>query len=468
MKLLFTLLLLVLVTACSHPQEIIGEGDINSSTGTNDCTLEEQPCRNYVAGDYNVNYTALPRPGWNFSGWVGCADQFPDCSFDIPSSAVDQFWGQTMPPLKAIFTQSSNAPSITTSTQWSAVASTLTIDVNVSKITPTMVRLFPKGIDGDWVELDASAPFSFIVDTSVFEPGEHDMLIIASDSGISVSKSESVTVTGCNGGHHLCNRPYNQVRYATTHNAMSSSTDGWVGPNQHLDVPAQLELGVRALMLDAWNAGDLNLFNQVQVPDEDPSETFLCHAACVLGKQPLQEGLGEITLFLDENPGEVLTIIYESYVTSAELAAAFDAAGLTQYTYQHDGGAWPTLGTMIDAGTRLVAFQDIATDPAYPYLMNIWESAFETDYSAAVPEDFSCDHNRGNPNNDLFIFNNFLTNVFGSPESAEQVNYNPFLTARINECEAFHATMANFVTVDFISIGDAKITVDQLNSTGSF
>ena len=177
-------------------------------------------------------------------------------------------------------------------------------------------------------------------------------------------------------------------------------------------------------MLDAWNPGDLNLFNQIQVPDEDPSQTLLCHAACVLGNQPLEEGLGEITLFLEENPREVLTIIFESHISSAELAAAFDAAGLTQYTYQHDSGAWPTLGTMIDAGTRLVAFQDIATDPAYPWLMNVWEFAFETDY-ASVPADFSCEHNRGNSTNDLFIFNNFLTNVFGSPESAEQVNYNP-------------------------------------------
>jgi polyhydroxybutyrate depolymerase len=109
MKLLLTLLLLILVTACSHPQKIIGEGDINSSTGTNDCTLEEQPCANYVAGDYKVSYTALPRPGWNFSEWIGCADQFPGCSFDIASSAVGQFWGQTMPPLTAVFTQSSSA-----------------------------------------------------------------------------------------------------------------------------------------------------------------------------------------------------------------------------------------------------------------------------------------------------------------------------------------------------------------------
>ena len=468
MKILFALILLIFVTACSHPQEIAGAGDIISSTGKNNCLWEDQPCANYVTGDYNVTYTALPKEGWVFSEWQGCGDQWPDCAFNVPSRTVDLLWGKTAPALTAVFTQSANSPSITTATTWSAVDATLTIDVSVSTITPTSVRLYPKGIADEWVEVDTSAPFSFTIDASAFEPGDHEMLMIANDGDISASKAEVITVSGCNGGHHLCSRTYNQVRYATTHNAMSSSTDGWIGPNQHLDVPAQLEFGVRALMLDTWNAGDLNLFNQIQVPDVDPSQTFLCHAACFLGKQPLEEGLGEITLFLEEKPGEVLTLIFESYITPAELAAAFDAAGLTQYTYQHDSGAWPTLGTMIDAGTRLVAFQDIATDPAYPYLMNIWESAFETDYSAAIPEDFSCEHNRGNPNNDLFIFNNFLTNVFGSPESAEQVNYNPFLTARINECEAFHATMANFVTVDFISIGDTKITVDELNREGSF
>ncbi|MFT5484327.1 MAG: hypothetical protein ACI9GW_002990, partial [Halieaceae bacterium] len=44
MKILFALTLLILITACSHPLEISGEGDINSSSGENDCLLEDQPC----------------------------------------------------------------------------------------------------------------------------------------------------------------------------------------------------------------------------------------------------------------------------------------------------------------------------------------------------------------------------------------------------------------------------------------
>ena len=468
MKILCTLIMLLSITACSHEQKIIGNGDIKSSTGKNDCFLEDQPCPNHVAGNYDVTYTAIPRAGWTFSGWEGCNNQSPQCSFSVPSSTVKLHWGKTVPALVASFIQSTTPPSITASTIWSAAAATLTIDVSVSNIAPHAVRLYPKGIDDEWVEADTSAPFSFTVDTSEFEPGDHEVLIVANDGDTSVSKIEIITVRGCNGKAYLCDRPYNQAHYVTTHNAMSSSTDLWIGPNQNLDVPAQLDFGVRALMLDVWEAGDLNQFNQIQVPGEDPEIILLCHALCAFGKQPLVDGLGEIADFLDANPGEIVTIIFESYISFGQTAAAFEAADLKKYTYQHDGGAWPTLGQMIDADTRLVVFQDVAVDLAYPWLMYVWEHAFENPYAAAVPEDFSCNGNRGDVTNDLFIHNNFLTNIFGSPESAGQVNSNPFLKARIIECEAFHATMANFVTVDFVSIGDTIITVDELNALGPY
>lgn len=357
---------------------------------------------------------------------------------------------------------------ITTTTEWSAAMQTLTMDVAVSHFTPSRVRLYPKGIDADWVEADDSAPFTFSIDISGFDPGDYDMLIVASNDEAEVEKSERVAINGCNGQQSLCTRSYDQVRYVTTHNAMSSSADAWIRPNQNLDVPAQLQEGVRGLMLDTYRAGSMNDFGQPQVPDADPDASFLCHALCALGKQPVAEGLEEIREFLDENPGEVITLIIESYLSHDLTADAFDAAGLTPYTYVHTGSAWPALGQMIDAGTRVVVLQDRAVDATYPWLMNVWSHAFETHFSAATPEDFSCDVNRGTVSNDLFIFNHFLTVVFGAPELAEQVNYNPLLVDRINECEAAHATPANFVTVDFVDIGDAVSAVKTLNDIGGF
>lgn len=356
---------------------------------------------------------------------------------------------------------------VTTTAVWSAAMGTVTLDVQVSP-EPAQVRLYPRGVDDAWVETDTAAPFSFTIDVSGFAPGDYEMLIVADHGDTATDKIESIAINGCNGSQALCNRSYDQVRYVTTHNAMANTTDGWIGPNQHLDVPAQLRAGVHGLMLDTYRAGSTNQFDQVQVPDAEPDAAFLCHALCTLGKQPLAEGLAEIRAFLDEYPGEVVTLIIESYLSHTLTAAAFDEAGLTPYAYVHTADAWPTLGQMIDAGTRLVVLQDRTVDPLYPWLMNVWSHAFETHYSAATPGDFSCAMNRGTAGNDLFIFNHFLTGVFGAPELAEQVNYNPLLAERINECEAQRATPANFITVDFVDIGDAVATVSALNDTGGF
>ena len=359
-------------------------------------------------------------------------------------------------------------PTIATTTQWTAAETTLTLDVTISDFEPTRVRLYPRGIESDWMETDGTAPYSFNIDIAGFTPGDYQMLIVAENDDAEVQKIETFTINACNGEQALCNRSYDQVRYVTTHNAMSSSMDGWVGPNQNLDVPTQLQAGVRALMLDVHRAGNENQFDAIQVPDADPDASFLCHSVCALGKQPLAEGLAEVREFLDNNPGAVITFILESYLSHTLTAQAFDEAELTPYTYVHTGDAWPTLGQMIDAGTRLVVLQDKAADPAYPWLMNVWTHAFETHYSALTPDDFSCDVNRGTTSNALFIFNHFLTDVFGAEELAEQVNYNPYLLDRINECEAFHGVPGNFITLDFVDIGDADSAVKTLNDAGGF
>ena len=453
----------ILAAACSHPLEIVGEGDIESSTQKHDCALEEQPCANFVTGDYRVTYVADPRPGWVFTGWDGCAGQFPLCEFDVPADQVERFAGQTMPPLRAMFAHAAVAPHMFVATDWSASSGLLTVEVTFTDFSPSRVQLFPAGLAGDWIEEDAAAPFVFTLDSTRLEPGMHVLRVVADDGAEAISDTAMFAVPGCNGRHDLCDRRFDEVRYATTHNAMSSSARGWSGPNQAWDVPTQLAMGVRGLMLDTYRAGDLNLLGLVQVPDVDPDSAYLCHSICAIGKQPLVEGLAEIRAFLDDNPGAVVTLILESYLSHSLTAAAFDAAGLTPYAYVHDGGAWPTLGQMIDAGSRLVVLQDVAVNPAYPWLMNVWTHAFETHFSASVPEDFSCADNRGTPGSDLFIFNHFLTDVFGSPALAEQVNHNPLLQERIAECELTHGAIANFVTVDFVDIGDVLTTIDELN-----
>lgn len=110
-QLLPTLVFTLLCLGCSHPLEIVGDGDIVSSTGVNDCAREDQPCQNLIAGEYNVTYTAVPREGSVFVGWAGCSSTSPNCSFYYPASMVRQFWGRVAPPLRATFeVDSGNSP----------------------------------------------------------------------------------------------------------------------------------------------------------------------------------------------------------------------------------------------------------------------------------------------------------------------------------------------------------------------
>jgi hypothetical protein len=260
----------------------------------------------------------------------------------------------------------------------------------------------------------------------------------------------SVPAPKCNGHEELCERRYDQVSYAMTHNAMSNAAAAWVLPNQNFGITRQLEDGVRGLMLDTY---------------EDDGELLLCHSTCLAGSQPLVEGLGEITRFLDDNPNEVVSIIFENYITHAQTASAFEDSDLLGYVYAHAvGDPWPSLRTLIDANTRLVVFQEkLPQEDEYPWLMNIWDHAWETPFSFGAPEDFVCDPNRGNPDNPLFLLNHFLTGLGGAPELAEMVNYDPLFIDRAEQCEEEGAALPNFVAVDFYDIGDLFEVVDSLN-----
>ncbi|MBM4242972.1 MAG: hypothetical protein FJ148_04050 [Deltaproteobacteria bacterium] len=258
----------------------------------------------------------------------------------------------------------------------------------------------------------------------------------------------SRAVYACNGAPELCDRRYDEVSYATTHNAMSNAEDAFGGPNQQYAVTRQLADGVRGLMLDTHY---------------DAGQTMLCHAFCVLGKRPLVATLTDIREFLDSHPYEIVSIIFESYVSANDTRIAFEAAGLAPNLHTQPVAApWPTLREMIAADRRLVVFTD-SQGGTYGWYHDVWSYAFETHYSFATPADLSCTPNRGNPANRLFILNHFLTQIFGSPMLAEQINHNPLFIDRAGACAAANAALPNFVTVDFHDIGDTLQVVDALN-----
>jgi hypothetical protein len=251
----------------------------------------------------------------------------------------------------------------------------------------------------------------------------------------------------CNGATSLCTRRYDQVAYATTHNAMSNADENWIFPNQQHGISRQLDDGIRALMLDTHYRD---------------GETDLCHAYCELGHERLADGLAKIKRFLDKRPNDVVSIIFESYVEEADVEEAFDEAGLLDYLHEEAvDEPWPTLRELIDAGTRLVVFTDERGDE--PWHHYVWDYASETPFSFAAPSDFTCAPNRGNPNNSLFILNHFLTQTVGSAQLAQQVNYDPLFIDRAFQCQDERNRLPNFVTVDFYDIGDVFSVTNALN-----
>jgi len=259
---------------------------------------------------------------------------------------------------------------------------------------------------------------------------------------------DTVASLPCNGHTALCGRRFDQVAYVTTHNAMANAADGFKLPNQDDDVPTQLAKGVRAFMLDTH---------------DEAGVVMLCHSVCQLGKKPLVETLTALATFLEANPREVVSILFESYVTEAATAAVFDEAGLLpRVRAQAPGEPWPTLNEMIAADTRLVVFSDNATGTV-PWHLPVWDHAFETHWSAKTVDDFSCAPNRGDPANPLFILNHFLTNPAASKTLAAEANANPFFLERAEACQQATGQLPNFVTVDFATIGDVGAVVDALN-----
>ena len=297
----------------------------------------------------------------------------------------------------------------------------------------------------------------------------------------------------CNGHAELCDRRYNQVAYAATHNSMSTVADDFTSPDQGRSIDDQLANGIRAFLIDVYSGtptaervctdptpllvkqlrreqGQATLDQLLSVrnsrcpPAGGPTaSTYLCHSFCELGATKFSDSLATVRGFLHDHPNDVVTLILEDYADASDIAAAFRDAGLEGSLVHHEPGEpWPTLHQMKQRGTRLVVFAQNQGGDA-PGLLDAFKEMGETPYSSHSAADFSCRPNRGLAESPpLFLLNHWVDDP-NLRAAAAMVNEFDVLGARAHRCEQERRHIPNFVAVNFAEDGDLLRVVDDLN-----
>ena len=254
----------------------------------------------------------------------------------------------------------------------------------------------------------------------------------------------------CNGDAALCWLPFDELVLPGTHNSMSNAADGWIAPNQQFGLARQLDDGIRGMLLDS---------------KEFEGDLYLCHGDCYRGSILLSEALTIITDFLVQHPGEVLAIIFQDSISPEQTEQAFAEAGLDALVYTHEeGAAWPLVGELVAADTRLLVSAEF-TGPPPAWYHHAWDLFQDTHYAFTGVDVIHCDPNRGNPDNPLFLMNHWVDGFLGLPleMDAEVANQSEVLLEQVDRCFEERGVMPNLVAVDFYAVGDLFEVVDQLN-----
>jgi hypothetical protein len=201
---------------------------------------------------------------------------------------------------------------------------------------------------------------------------------------------------------------------------------------------------------------------------------YLCHSFCELGGTPLSDVLHQLHDFLVANPGEVVVVINQDYVTPEDFVGAVEKAGLGDLVYRGPTGhgRWPTLRQMIDSDQRVVFLAENHAGAAPWYHLAYGSITEETPYAFSKPPQLtdpaglaaSCRPNRGPAGAPLFLVNHWITtDPVPLPSNAAKVNAYEPLVRRLRECERLRHHIPNLVAVNFYRQGDLFRAVDALN-----
>jgi hypothetical protein len=333
------------------------------------------------------------------------------------------------------------------------------------------------------------------------------VVAIATFVGTGGTSTAAPTPDACNGSLSLCSRSLENVALPATHNSMSAPLPGWFASQQDRPIADQLHDGIRGLLIDTHYADRLpngklrtyvsderQLRFQAQHDGVSPTAVdaalrtrerlgfsgegtrgiYLCHAFCELGGTTLASVLSDLHDFLVANPGEVVVVINQDYITPADFVSAVQKAGLETLAYRGPTthGHWLTLRQMIDRNQRVLFLGENHAGAAPWYHPAYKAITKETPFSFSNPRQLtdasqlpaSCRPNRGPANAPLFLVNHWITtDPVPLPSNAEKVNAYAPLVRRLRECQRIRHHIPSLVAVDFYRRGDLLRAVDMLN-----
>ena len=303
----------------------------------------------------------------------------------------------------------------------------------------------------------------------------HTMLDIADQLALLTVHVKKQPENGCNGHPELCNRRYSNITQIATHD--SAFVGVLPASNQNVDVPTQLDAGIRFLQAQTHQ----NMFGKLS----------LCHTSCVMKDAGLlKDHLEVVRKWLDKHPKEVVTFLLTNgdNLNVTDFDEPFQKSGITKYAYVPPTNntsldSWPTLGEMIAQGTRFVAFLDYGANPnKVPYISDEWTYFWETAFDTIDPSFSQCALDRPaelkksvkqaqHIAQRMYIMNHFLDTMFLGieiPDRRDATKTNALkgrgsIGAQAQLCIGMHGRPPSAILVDYFDKGKVIEAQNMLN-----
>lgn len=309
--------------------------------------------------------------------------------------------------------------------------------------------------------------------------------------------SSAAASGACNGLVVLCDRRLDEVVFPATHNSYAAADEpGWIFANHRHGIARQLQDGIRAFLVDIhfgvrdpasgrvrtdieYEGASRNkvaaalspealatadrLVGRVGGPLTGRRRPWMCHTLCELGSEPLDEQLTIFKRYLDRNPREVVIMFVEPYVPAEEVERAMRSTGLLAQAAELQRDApLPTLGELIDAGTRLVVFTE-ANGGARPWYLDGFSFTQDTPLAATGSSAADCERFRGTPDSPLLLLNHWDIEFPPAPSRNRRIG-GDVLEQRIEACGRRRDMLVNMPAVDFYELTGMLEIVRRINA----